>query len=104
MIKAFISVPMKGKEKEEIEQMIAEMKEIAMYELGKDVEFVNTMVQEEPPYKNGNEAVWYLGKSLEILSQCGLLIYPKGSEIYNGCFIEREVAKRYGLLLLEIEL
>lgn len=104
MIKAFISVPMKGKEKEEIDKTIAEMKKIATYEIGPDVEFVNTMVQEKPPYKDGNEAIWYLGKALEILSQCRILVYLKGSEIYNGCFIEKEAAKRYGLLLLEIDL
>jgi len=103
MKKIFISCPMKGKEKEEIEEMIEEMKKIARYEFGPNIEFINTIVQDKPPYETNNQAIWYLGKSIELLSQCQILACLKDIDNYNGCFIEKEIAKRYGLQVLEIE-
>lgn len=100
--KAFISVPMKGKTKEEIENTINIMKNKAIEEAGNDVEFINTIVQDKPPYNTNNEAIWYLGKSIELLSQCEILVCLKDIDNYNGCFIEKEIAKRYGLKIIEL--
>lgn len=101
--KAFISVPMKGRTKEEIENTITDMKNIAKEKIGGDIEFINTIVQDKPPYETNNQAIWYLGKSIELLSQCEIFVCLKNIENYNGCFIEKEVAKRYGLSVIEIE-
>ena len=49
MNKAFISVPMKGKTKEEIENTITLMKNKAKEVIGNDIEFINTIVQDKPP-------------------------------------------------------
>lgn len=102
MKKAFISVPMKGKTKEEIENTINIMKNKAIEEAGNDIEFINTIVQDKPPYNTNNEAIWYLGKSIELLSQCEILVCLKDIDNYNGCFIEKEIAKRYGLQIIEL--
>ena len=101
-MKAFISVPMKGRTKEEIEITINIMKNKAIEEAGNDVEFINTIVQDKPPYNTNNEAIWYLGKSIELLSQCEILVCLKGIDNYNGCYIEKEIAKRYGLKIIEL--
>ena len=101
-MKAFISVPMKGKTKEEIENTINIMKNKAIEEAGNDVEFINTIVQDKPPYNTNNEAIWYLGKSIELLSQCEILVCLKDIDNYNGCYIEKEIAKRYGLKIIEL--
>ena len=101
-MKAFISVPMKGKTKEEIEKTINIMKNKAIEEAGNDVEFINTIVQDKPPYNTNNEAIWYLGKSIELLSQCEILVCLKDIDNYNGCYIEKEIAKRYGLKIIEL--
>ena len=103
MKKVFISVPMKDKTKEEIKNTISIMKCKAIEEAGIDVEFINTIVQEKPPYNTNNEAIWYLGKSIELLSQCDALVCLKEIESkYNGCIIEKEIAKRYGLQIIEL--
>lgn len=103
MRKIFISCPMKNRKKEEIENTIELMKDTAKKELGNEVEFINTIVQDKPPYETNNQAIWYLGKSIEILSQCQVIICLKDIDNYNGCFIEKEIAKRYGLQVIEIE-
>ena len=109
--KAFISVPMKDKSKEEIEALINYMKvkasKIFKGQNGKNyiLDYTNTIVEEKPPYNTQKQAIWYLGKSIEILSQCDVLVCLKNiDENYNGCIIEKEIAKRYGLLIIEVGL
>ena len=109
--KAFISVPMKDKSKEEIDALINYMKVKArnIFKSQKRncymLDYTNTIVEEKPPYNTQKQAVWYLGKSIEILSQCDVLVCLKNiDEKYNGCIIEKEIAKRYGLLIIEVEL
>ena len=99
---AFISVPMKNRFKFEIEQDILTMQK-AIDEKYDDVECINTIVEDKPPYETSNQAIWYLGKSIELLSQCDILVCKKNVDGYNGCFIEKEIAKRYGLEIIEVE-
>ena len=106
MKKVFISVPMKGRTKENIEKSIEKMKKVATAYLDEELEFVNTIVQDKPPYETNKEhtAVWYLGKSLEILSQCDIFLgvydtFPK----YKGCYIENKVADTYGIKRVMLE-
>lgn len=99
---AFISVPMKNRFKVEIENDIKVMK-AKVVEKFDDIEFINTIVEDKPPYETNNEAIWYLGKSIELLSQCDILVCKKNVDGYNGCYIEKEIAKRYGLEIVEVE-
>lgn len=103
-MKVFISVPMKGRSKNEIERDIDYAKKmITLSYSDEEIEFINTMVQDKPPYKTSNQAIWYLGKAIELLSQCDMLVCFRGAEnIYSGCFIEKEVAQRYGLKVVEV--
>ncbi len=102
MNKVFISVPMKNRLKEEIEEDIAMMK-AKVRRVHPDVEFINTIVEDKPPYNTNNQAIWYLGKSIELLSKCDTLVCKKDVSEYNGCYIEKEIAIRYGLEIIEVE-
>lgn len=73
MKKVFLSVPMRGRTKENIEASLKKMKEYVKIALGEDVEFINTIVKETPP-EDGNSSVWYLGKSIQLLSQADVLV------------------------------
>lgn len=106
MKKVFISVPMRGRKKEDIEKSIAKMQKIALAMLSDDenyeYEFVNTEVKEVPPYNTHNEAVWYLGKAIELLSQCDILVCVDNFYEYPGCHTETNVAERYGIKVLRL--
>lgn len=97
MKKVFLSVPMKDRTKENIEKSIEKMKAVTRGYLGEEVEFINTIVQDKPPYDTNKEAVWYLGKSIELLSQADVFVYLDRTYDYNGCVIECEIAERYGM-------
>lgn len=103
MKKVFISCPMKDRTKEEIEETIEKMKGTARHELGPNIEFIHTVVKVKPPYDTNNYAIWYLGESIKLLAQCEILVCLKDVDNYNGCFIEKEIAKRYGLQVIEVE-
>lgn len=98
MKKVFLSVPMKGRTKERIEDSLEKMKAIAKIALdNEEIEFINTLVEEQPPYETSNEAIWYLGKSIELLSQADVLVCvdtPYWLHAY-GCENEKRIFQDY---------
>ena len=48
--------------------------------------------------------VYYLGKSLQKMAECDAVYFAEGWELARGCVIERAVAEKYGLIIMEGEL
>ena len=103
-MRVFISVPMKGKTKEEIDKTLVEIKEKVRVKFNNEkIEFVDTFVEEKPPYESGEHTpIWYLGKALEIVSTCDMVVTLRDIDYskYHGCYIEKETAIRYGLAVM----
>lgn len=96
MKKLFVSVPMKGRTEEEIKASIQKMKEIAEVYEGEELELIDSYVKDNPP-KDNHQSVWYLGKSLEKLSEADIFIGIENDFDWSGCYIERTTAHRYGI-------
>lgn len=96
MKKLFVSVPTKGRTEEEIEASIQKMKKIAEVYEGEELELIDSYVKDNPP-KDNHQSVWYLGKSLEKLSEADIFIGIEDDYNWNGCYIERQAAYRYGI-------
>ena len=102
MIKVFISVPMKGRKKEDIDYSIRKMKRIARAYLTENdieadnIDFINTIVSENPP-KDVDEKIWYLGSSIQLLAKADYLVTVsyEDSYGYSGCEIERHTFYDY---------
>lgn len=94
MKKLFISQPMKGKTDEEIlkvrELAIKKAKEI----VGDDVEVIDSFFQSAPV---DAKPLWYLSKSLELLSIADVAYFAEGWEEARGCKIENTCAVEYGI-------
>lgn len=101
MKKLFVSVPMKGRTEEEIKASIQKMKKIAEIFEGEELEFIDSYIEDNPP-KGSKEAVWYLGESLKKLAQADIFIGINEAYDWNGCYIEREIAERYGIKVYEV--
>ena len=98
MKKLFISQPMRGKTDEEI---IAERKkaiESAERNLGEPVEVIDSFFQNAPA---DARPLWFLGKSLELLSTADIAYFAKGWEDARGCRIENQCAIEYGIEVIE---
>ena len=96
MKKLFVSVPMKGRTEEEIKASIQKMKKIAEIYEGEEMELIDSYIDEEPP-ENCNRGIWFIAKSIEMLAEADVFIGIHESYDWNGCQIERETAKKYGI-------
>lgn len=95
MKKLFASVPMRGRTEEEIRESFAKMKRIAEAYEGEELELIDTWISEDPPEGAKTNAVWYLGKSLEMLSTADVYIGVSTYGYFPGCCVEEEVAQLY---------
>ena len=98
MKKLFISQPMRGKTDEEI---LAERKkaiESAERNLGEPVEVIDSFFQNAPA---DARPLWFLGKSLELLSTADIAYFAKGWEDARGCRIENQCAIEFGIEVIE---
>lgn len=98
MKKLFISQPMKGKTDEEI---LAERRKAirsAERQLGEPVEVIDSFFQSAPV---DAKPLWFLGKSLELLSGADIAYFAKGWQEARGCKIENTCAIEYGIAVIE---
>lgn len=103
MKKLFVSVPMKNRTEEAIKASIAKMKALAEAFEGEELELIDSYVEGNPP-ENGSQSIWYLGKSLELLSKADVFIGINNDWRYTGCMIERDTAQYYGIKSYHIDL
>ena len=98
MKKLFISQPMKGKTDEEILKDREVAIEKAKEECGEDVEVIDSFFQNAPV---DARPLWFLGKSLELLSAADIVYFAPGWEEARGCKIEHICAVEYGIDRIE---
>ena len=94
--KLFISCPMKGRTEENIKKSMKKMHQIAEIIFEQELEVIPTYIEDTPP-ENNNQAVWYLGKAIQLLAEADFFIGVAQTELYGGCKIESEVARVYGI-------
>ena len=97
MKKLFSSQPMKDKSNEEILEVRAKAIESAERELGEKVEVIDSFFENAPVEAN---PLWFLAKSLELLSTADVAYFAKGWEEARGCKIEHTCAIEYGIELV----
>lgn len=97
-MKVFISQPMKDKTDEEIleerQRAIDSLKE----KYGEDIEVIDSFFENAP---HDARPLWFLGKSLELLSTADAAYFCKGWDQYRGCKIEHQCAVEYGIDVVE---
>ena len=93
-MKLFISQPMRGRSDDEIK---AERNEIicsTKKEYGNDLEAIDSFFEGAPV---DAKPLWFLAKSLELLSTADIAFFAPGWEGARGCKIENLCAKEYGV-------
>lgn len=98
MKKLFISQPMRGKTDEEILRERNEAITIAKDIMKDDIEVIDSFFQNAPAE---TKPLWFLGKSIELLSSADVVYFCKGWNDARGCGIEHECAKEYGIDIIE---
>ena len=101
MKKVFISQPMRGLTDEEILKKREEIKQDIETKINEKVEFIDSFFQDYPSNIHDiHVPVWFLGKSIQLLSQADMIYLGKGWDKARGCKIEYEVAKAYGINII----
>ena len=101
MKKRFIRQPMRGLSDEEILKAREEILIKAEKKIGEPVELIDSFIEEEPKEINKHIPVYYLGKSIQFLSQADIAYFGGDWRNARGCKIEHEVAKQYGIEIIE---
>lgn len=101
MKKIFISQPMRGLTDEEILKAREEIKCRAEQTVGESLELIDSFIREYPGEINKSIPVWYLGKSIQFLSEADVAYFGGDWRNARGCKIEHEIAKEYGINIIE---
>lgn len=97
MKRLFISQPMRDKTNEEIETERNRVIEAAREFVGEEIEVIDSFFKDAP---HDAKPLWFLGKSLELLSKADVAFFVKGWEKYRGCRIEQLAAAQYGIQMI----
>ena len=98
-MKVFISQPMRDKTNEEIKAERARIVIVCKNKYpGEDIEIIDSFFEDAP---HDATPLWFLGKSLQLLSTADLAFFAKGYECARGCVIEYECALAYGINHIE---
>lgn len=98
MKKLFISQPMRGKTDEEILAVRSDAIQAAKDVIGEDVEVIDSFFQNAPA---DARPLWFLGKSIEMLSTADIVYFARGWNDARGCRIEHQCAREYGIHMIE---
>lgn len=101
MKKLFISQPMRGLTDEEILKAREEIKVKAEKKIGEKVDLINSFIENYPGEITKSIPVWYLGKSIQFLSEADIAYFGGDWRNARGCKIEHEIAKEYGIKVIE---
>ena len=97
-MKVFLSHPMHGL----TEEQIMSIRDSACYYLRSvygNIELIDNYRHEDAPTNAGR--LWHLGRSIQQLEEADAIYFCEEWENARGCLIERQVAEKYGLRILE---
>lgn len=104
MKRMFISQPMRGLTDEEILKAREEIRVRAEKKIGEKVELINSFIEDYPGKINKSIPVWYLGKSIQFLSEADIAYFGGDWRNARGCKIENDIARAYGIRVIEEEI
>ena len=99
MKKIFISQPMKGKTDAEIAEERKNAVMILKNYFDENIEVIDSVITDA---SKDARPLWYLGKSLELMSNADVAVFTLGWEKYRGCRIEHTCVVEYGIRIVEL--
>lgn len=97
--KVFISLPMHGKTTQEIKDRMQFIFDIAKKRFSGELELIDT-IQEKAVYTGGTvePRLWYLGRSISLMSNADIVIFDSHFREAKGCVIEYNICNFYKLM------
>lgn len=98
MKKLFVSIPMNGKDNIEVKKGLDACHKSSQSIVKEDLELIDSWLPEKPDESNH---IWYLAKSLELLSTADYVYFAEGWRDFRGCRIEHLCAEEYGMQIIK---
>ncbi len=98
-------MPMKSKSTEQVQVEMGKVFEYIKKKLPQ-AELIESIIEGADKgiaLKGDDIAVWYLGKSLQMLSEADIVFFVNDWRDYRGCSTERMVAEKYGKFCIDIK-
>ena len=99
MKKVFVSIPLKGRSKEDIQASLDKIKDAVKGLFDKEVEILHQDVKDLPDFEKGEdgyeENLAFLAKDIELMAEADYLATIDCCYDYRHCFIEKEIFERY---------
>ena len=102
MKKLFVSIPMRGRDTENIARSFIKLHKIAESIVGEELELIQSFILAKAP-AGVNESIWYLGESIKMMAEADYFACVRQHYEYNGCAVESFVARRYGIPTILID-
>jgi len=107
MIKVFLSVPMRGRKKENVEYTVNRIKAITSQILfdQDEIEFVYTKMLNDDLGSNitDKERIVYLSDSIKRMADCDYIVVLDGLYYeFRGCNVEHMIANNYGINVIHL--
>lgn len=97
----FISLPMHGRTDEQILKEISRLKELVRKKYpSDDISFIDTFHQNAPERELKEKRLWYLGGSIQKMSDADLVVFANDWNSARGCIVEHLVAIEYGIQIM----
>lgn len=100
MLRVFISQPMNGKTDKEIEEERLRIVSKLSETVDEPFEVIDSFFKSAP---HDAKPLWFIGKSIELLSTADLAYFAKGWENARGCSIEHSCAVAYMVETIIVE-
>ena len=104
-MKIFISMPMSGKSTEQVRQEMKKIEAKIVDKLPSGTILIDSIIEgadKDIAIKGDQIGVWYLGESLKMMAGADIVFFASGYENARGCLIEYQVAKDYGMFVVEL--
>lgn len=97
MKKVFVSIPLKGRSKEQIQDSLDKIKGAVEGLLEGDVEILHQDVEDLPDFDKDNEedSLEFLGKDLELMAGADYFATIECNWDYRHCSLEEDIFRRY---------
>ena len=99
MKKVFVSIPLKGRSKDDIEKSLEKIEEAVKGLLDKDVEILHQDFNDLPDFDKGEDGfednLEFLAKDLELMAQADYFATVSENWDFRHCSLEQDIFRRY---------
>lgn len=97
-MRVMISLPMDGKSEDDIK---SEWTKVANALCDLHIDVVDTLFQDEYPGECLHPGLYYMAKTVDVMSNVDAVFFHKDWNSARGCRIERKIAEAYGIKILD---